>query len=75
MGSSDSVKIADMVGIYILNILGRIIDRKQVCLYRDDGCIFIPDIKKIIRTFKLLDLKIEISSKLKIVISLTLHLF
>ena len=63
MGAYNSTQIADLIGIYILDTLGRIIDPKQVGLCRDDGLIFIPDSngpkilkihKKIIRAFKLL---------------------
>ena len=31
------------MGIYILDMLGRIVNLKLVGLYRDDGIIFIPD--------------------------------
>ena len=76
MGAYDSAQVADLVGIYILDTLSRIVDIKQIGLYRDDGLIYIPDSngpktsriqKKIIRAFKLLGLKIEITSNLKIV--------
>ena len=75
MGSYNYAPIADLIGIYILDTLDRIIDRKQVGLYKDDGLIFISESnapqnskihEKIIRAFKLLGLIIEISSNLKI---------
>ena len=75
MGAYDSAPIGDLIGIYILITLGKIIDLKQVGLYSNDGLIFIPDSngsktskihKKIIRAFKLLGFKSEISSNLKI---------
>ena len=37
MGGYDSSQIADLVGLYILDILTRIISPQQVGLYRDDG--------------------------------------
>ena len=76
MCAYDFTEIIDLVGIYILDTLGRMIDLKLVSLYWDDCLIFIPDSngpkilkihKKIISAFKLLGFKIEISSNLKIV--------
>ena len=76
MGGYDSSQIADLVGLYILHILNRIISSEQIGLYRDDGLIYIPNSngpnsssiqKKIIRAFKLLGFKIEVSSNNKIV--------
>ena len=76
MGGYDSSQIADLVGLYILHILNRIINSDQVGLYWDDGIMYIPNSngpnsssiqKKIIRAFKLLGFKIEISSNNKIV--------
>ena len=63
---------ADLIGIYTLDILGRIIDVKHVGLYRDDSLIFISDNndpkllkihKKIIRAFKDLKLKYHLTLK------------
>ena len=74
MRSFDSVEIADFVGIYILDALGRFLNLSNI--YRDDGLISIPNSngtlaskiqKKVIRAFKYMGLKIEISSNLKIV--------
>ena len=76
MGAYDSAQVADLAGIYILDTLGRIVNLEQEGLYRYDGIIYIPDSngpktssiqKKIIRTFKLLGLRIQITSNLKIV--------
>ena len=70
MGGYDSAQIADLVGFYILNTLSRIMDLIQIGLYCNDihniddskcSCI----LKKIIRTFKFLRLKIEIFQILK----------
>ena len=71
MGAYDSAQVADLVGIYILDTLGRIVNSQQVGLRRDDGIIYIPDSngpktasiqKKIIRAFKLLGFRIQIAS-------------
>ena len=75
MKAYDSDQVADLIGFYILDTLGRIVNLGQVGLYRIDRIIFIPDInspmtskiQRIIRAFKLLGLRIEIASKLKIV--------
>ena len=85
IGVYGSAQVADLIGIYILDTLGRIINKEQVELYRDDGIIFIQDSnglkttkiqKEIIRAFKLLGLRIEIGSNLKIVefLDVTLNL-
>ena len=75
MGAYDSAQVADLIGIYILDTLGCIVNLEQVRLYRNDGIIFILNsngletskIQKIIRAFKLLGLRIEIAPNLKIV--------
>ena len=85
MGAYDSAQVADLVGIYILDTLGRIVNSQQVGLYREGGIIYIPDSngpktasiqKKIIRAFKLLGFRIQIASNLKIVdfLDVTLNL-
>ena len=83
MGGYDSSQIADLVGLYILNVQNRFINSEHIGLYRDDGLIYIPNSngpntssiqKKIIRAFKLLGFKIEISSNNKIVLGVTLDL-
>ena len=74
MGVYDSSQVTDLIGIYILDTLGHIVNLEQVGFYRDDGIIFIPDSnglknskiqKNIIRAFKLLGLRIEIATNLK----------
>ena len=76
MGGYDSSQIADLVGLYILNMLTRIISLQQLGLYWNDGLLYIPNSngplsssiqKRIIRAFKFLGFKIEISSNIKIV--------
>ena len=85
LGVRTSAQIADLVEIYIQDTLGRIVNLEQVGLYRDDGIIYIPESngpktssihKKIIRAFKLLGLRIQIASNLKIVdfLDVTLNL-
>ena len=43
MVSFEPAEIADLIGIHILDTLGKIIDVKQVGLYWDHGLISIPD--------------------------------
>ena len=85
MGVYYSAQVADLIGIYILDTLGRIVNLEPVGLYQEDRIIFIPDSndpktsniqKKIIRAFKLLGLRIHIASNLKIVdfLDVTLNL-
>ena len=76
MWSFDSTQIADFVGIYIYYTLSRILNLNNVRTYRDDGLISVPYrngpltskiLKKVIRAFEYIRLKIEISFNLKIV--------
>ena len=75
MGTYNSAQVSDLIGIYILDTLGRIVNFMRVRFNRADGIIFILDsndrktskIQKIIKAFKLLGLQIEIASNLKIV--------
>ena len=75
MSRYDSVQIADLVGLYILNPISRIVDPIQIGLYHNDGILYIPKSdgpncfiiqKNIIRASKFLGFKIEISSNIKI---------
>ena len=74
IGRYDSTQIADLVGLYILDTLSRIISPVQIGFIPYDGLIYIPNsdgpsnssIQKIIRAFNLLGFKIEISSNIKI---------
>ena len=59
-GAYDTAQVADLVGIYILDTLSRIVNVEQVRLYRYDGIIYISESngpktssiqKKIIRAF------------------------
>ena len=85
MGAYDLAQIVDLIGIYILDMLGCIVNLERGGLYWDDGIIFIPNSngpkiskiqKKIIRGFKLLGLRIQIASNLTIVdfLDVTLNL-
>ena len=73
MGSFDTGPIVDLVGIYILDTLGRFLNLNYIRIY-GDGLISIPNSngsltskmqKKVIRAFKYMRLKIEINSNLK----------
>ena len=61
VGSYDSSQITDVVGLYILDTLPRIVSPEQMGLYHDYGIIYIPNSdgpnssriqKKIIWAFK-----------------------
>ena len=39
MGAYDSAKVADLIGIYILDTMGHIVNLEQVELYRNDRII------------------------------------
>ena len=76
---------ADLVGLYILDLLCRIVSPEQMGLYHNDGIIYIPNSdgpnssriqKKIIRAFKFLGFKIEVSSNNRILnfLDVTLNL-
>ena len=75
MGLFDSAQIADLVGIYILDTLERFLNLNCINIYRDElisisnsnGLLTSKMQKKVIRAFKNMGLKIEISSNLKIV--------
>ena len=77
MGGYDSAQIADLMGLHILNTLSKIVDPIHIGLYHDDSILYVPTsgspkrssrLKKIIRPFKFLGYKIEISSNIKIAI-------
>ena len=81
MVSFDSAKIADLLGIYILDTLVRFLKLNNIGIYRDYGSISIPNsngprTSKIQEKSSYMGLKIEISSNLKIVnfVDVTLNL-
>ena len=43
MSAYNSAQVADLIGIYILDMLGCIVNSEQVGLYWDDEIIFISD--------------------------------
>ena len=62
------------MGLYVLSTLSSIVDLIQIGLYYNDGILYMPNSdgpkfssiqKKIIRAFKFLGFKIEISSNIK----------
>ena len=76
MGSYDDAEICELVGIYKQSKLAKLIDKKNLGLYRDDGLILLKNTKgrevdqtrkKIIKIFKDVVFKIEIKTNLKIV--------
>ena len=68
MGSYDGAEVCQLVGIFILHNLEKIIDQKYVSLYRDDGLAVVkgsgPELeklrKKTFQIFKSLGLKVTI---------------
>ena len=74
--SYDGAEICELVGIYIQSKLAKLIDKKNLGLYRDDGLILLKNTKgrevdqirkKVIKIFKDVGFKIEIKTNLKIV--------
>ena len=43
MGTYDSAQVAELIGVYILDTFGHIVNLKQVGLYWNDGINFILD--------------------------------
>ena len=41
MGACDGAEVCELVGIFLLNLLGRQYDTENIGLYRDDGCQFL----------------------------------
>ena len=86
MGSFDGAEICELVGVYILNVLGEKYGKERVGLYRDDGLAYFENIsgpqtekirKDVIKIFKQeFNLSITSETKLKIVnfLDVTLNL-
>ena len=85
MGSYNGAEICELVGTYIQSQLAKLLDKKNLGLYRDDGSILLKNTKgrevdqirkKVIKIFKDVGFKIEIKTNLKIVdfLDLTLNL-
>ena len=41
MGTHDGAEVCELIGIFLLNLLGRQYDTENIGLYRDDGCQFL----------------------------------
>ena len=76
MGSFDGAEVCELVGIYILCFLAKLINKKDCGLYRDDGLLILRNVngqqidrmcKKIIKTFKDINFAIDVETNLKIV--------
>ena len=76
MGCYDGAEVCELVGIYLLSLLAKYIDKNDSGLYRDDGLILLRNANKqkmdcirkaIIKIFKGVRFKIEIRTNLKIV--------
>ena len=76
MGSYDGAEVCELVGIYVLSLLAKYIDKNDSGLYRDDGLILLRNVNKqkmdrmrknIIKIFKDVGFKIEIQTNPKIV--------
>ena len=74
MGSYDGAEICELVGLFVLDQLKRIVPRQNIGLYRDDGLAVIESAsgpkadqtrKGIIEIFKAIGLKITIEANLK----------
>ena len=79
MGSNDGAEICELTGIYILLQLSNLLPQEDIGLYRDDGQILLRNTngqlmdrirKNLIKLFKLIGFKIEITTNLKTVKSL-----
>ena len=76
MGSFDGAETCELVGLYILNILGNKFGKENFGLYRDDGLACLKNLnghqsdklrKDITKVFKEMGLNITIQANLKIV--------
>ena len=76
MGSFDGAEVCELVGIYILCFLAKLINKKDCGLYRDDGLLILRNVngqqidrmrKNIIKTFKDIGFAIDVETNLKIV--------
>ena len=76
MGSFDGAEVCELVGIYILCFLAKLINKKDCDLYRDDGRLILRYVngeqidwihKNIIKIFKNIRFAIDFKANLKIV--------
>ena len=76
MGSNDGAEICELVGLFILNHLGKSFDNENIDLYRDDGLAIIKNksarladktSKEFHKAFEQFGLKITAESNLHVV--------
>ena len=76
MGSFDEAEVCEIVGIFILCSLAKLINKEDCGLYRDDGLLILRNVngqqidrmrKNIIKTFKDIGFAIDVETNLKIV--------
>ena len=76
MGSFDGAEVCELVGIYILCSLAKLINKEHCGLHRDDGLLILRNVndqqidrmrKNIIKKFKYIGLNIDVETNLKIV--------
>ena len=76
MGSFDGAEVCELVGIYILCFLAKLINKKDCGLYRDDVLLILQNVngqqidwmhKNIIKTIKGIGFAIDVETNLKIV--------
>ena len=75
MGSNDGAEICELVGLFMLNILAKVMPKENFGLYRDDGLCVVegggPEVerlrKKIVKLFKDHNLKITTESNSNVV--------
>ena len=71
-GSYDGAEICELVGLFILNHLGKSFSKENICLYRDDGLAIIKNKsdktrKELHKAFEQFGLKITAESNLHVV--------
>ena len=76
MGSFDGAKVCELVGIYILCSLAKLINKEDWGLHRDDGLLILRNVngqqidrmrKNVIKTFKGIGFAINVETNVKIV--------
>ena len=74
MGCFDGAEVCETVGLYILSLLNKQFNNKDIGIYRDDGLIVLKNYngqqtdkarQSIIKTFNNIGFKIEIETNLK----------
>ena len=67
MGSYDGAEICELVGLFILNHLGKSFGKEKIGLYRDDGLAIIKNKSARLSAFEQFGLKITAESNLHVV--------